>query len=553
MPTLRRTELRPALALVAVLALGLSACSSDDSDSSGPEATFDTDTTTTPAATGPVDSFTWYGDYRSPATLDPIKVADYPELTVIPNLCESLLDTGPGYEPRPGLASAWEQVDPRTVRFTLRDDVTFSDGTPMTREDVLFSLRRNLDPALASSYSILYQGVAAIEPSGTDQVEVTFTEPNAVFLKGMNTLGGAIISKAFAETHPDDLGTPGTGVLCTGPYVLDSWDGVGPLTLKRSPDYWNSERKPLAEQVRFEFPAEAKALANAIRTGAVDGGFNIPAEVIPSLRETGSGELWLGAEGSTPQNLDIIVSDLAEGPLADPAVRRALSGAVDREALVRTAFAGAADPLYTVAGPGLWGYAQERYRAAYEEIERASKDASGDGRAAVDQAGLSGERLTLAYPGGIEMYRTTATVVQQAAKELGLDMEIVALPLAQYYSLFSDASVRADYDAFLTMNYTQVQEPAFMYGFIGNKDGSQNYGGYDNPEVDRLLREAFGEPDDDARADLVIAAQAILAEELPWIPLVAPRAAVYLDEGITGVPLTFAYMGTAWTASVGAP
>lgn len=551
MPTSRRTELRPALALVAVLALGLTACSG--TSSSEPDATFDTDTTTTPAASGPVDSFTWYGDYRSPATLDPIKVADYPELTVIPNLCESLLDTGPGYEPKPGLASAWEQVDPRTVRFTLRDDVTFSDGTPMTREDVLFSLRRNLDPALASSYSILYQGVAAIEPHGTDQVEVTFDEPNAVFLKGMNTLGGAVISKKFAEAHPDDLGTPGTGVLCTGPYVLDSWDGVGPLTLKRSPEYWNDEREPLAKQVRFEFPAEAKALANAIRTGAVDGGFNVPAEVIPSLRQTGTGELWLGAEGSTPQNLDIIVSDLQKGPLADPAVRRALSGAVDRDALVRTAFAGAADPLYTVAGPGLWGYAKDRYRAAYDEIERASKDASGGGREAVDEARLSGEHLTLAYPGGIEMYRTTATVVQQAAKDLGLDMKIVALPLAQYYSLFSDASVRADYDAFLTMNYTQVQEPAFMYGFIGNKDGSQNYGGYDNPEVDRLLRAAFGEPDDDKRADLVIEAQAILAEELPWIPLVAPRAAVYLDEAITGVPLTFAYMGTAWAASVGAP
>lgn len=551
---LSKTRLR-ALAAVSAVALLTGACSGSGGSENNNK-TFEKGTVDTPAASGPVDSFTWYGDYRSPSTLDPIKVSDYPELTVIPNICESLLRAEPDGTLKPGLATKWEQVDPQTVLLTMRQGVTFADGTPMTLDDVVFSLKRNLDPTLASAYSILYDRVSSIEPKGADQVEIKLKVPNVVFLQGMRTMAGAVVSKKYVESKGAEFGTPDGGVLCTGPYEVDSWSGAGRMSLKANAKYWDKDAAPLAPKMAFEFPADAKALANGIRGNVIDGAFNVPAELIPTLKTASNGKLWVGGEGSSPQNLDLIVSDLNSGPLKDAGVRRAISAAIDRSAIAKTAFSGAADPLFTVAGPGLWGYSQERYQAAYDEIAAAMGDPAEsitEGKATIEDAGIAGAKVKLAYPGGIELYRTTATILQQTGEKLGLEVEIVALPLAQYFNLFSDAKTRAQFDAFLTMNYTQVQEPAFMYGFIGNKAGSQNYGGYDNTEVDSLLTQAFGEPSDDKRADLVIKAQKILAQDLPWIPIVAPRAAVFQNSRVTGAPLTFAFMGQSWAAKIGRP
>lgn len=546
----------PASALLTILMMtSVTACSSGIANNVN-DSPFDKSTSSTPPASGPLDAFTWYGDYRAPMSLDPLRATDYPELTVVPNICESLLRTTADNTIEAGLATDWKQVDPKTVRFTIRDGVSFSDGSPMTVDDVVYSLRRHLDPTAASAYSILYDHVESVQTVGATEVEVKLKSPNVVFLQGMATPGGSVVSRKFSEEKGESFGTPSGGVLCTGPYTVGSFTGTGSLTIEANPTYWDTARTPLSTKVKFEFPSDAKALANGIRSDTIAGGFNIPAELIPTLRNANNGKLWVGGEGSSPQNLDLIVSDLKNGPLADKKVRQALYSSIDRTALSNTAFAGAADPLYSIAGPGNWGYETDQYRGAYNDLTaraNATVETDATRRADIESAGVAGRTVTLAYPGGIEFYRTAATILQQTGSKLGLDLEIVALPLAQYYSLFTDPATRSQYDAFMTMNFSQVQEPAFLYASFGTKNGSQNYGGYDNPEVDRLITEAYGEADDAARAKLVIAAQSILTEDLPWIPVISPRAATFQNQRLTGAPVTFAYMTMPWAARIGQP
>jgi peptide/nickel transport system substrate-binding protein len=218
-----RRNLAAAAALAGLLATG--GCGGGDQSPTAPPANFGLNEVITTPATRDVSSVTWYGDYRAPYSLDPIKVADYPEETTIPNICQGLLRAGPDYTLRPNLATAWQQVDPSTLVFTIRSGVKFSDGTPMTVDDVVYSLRRNTVPANASSFAEMYASVKSIDKTGDNQVTVRFSRPNVMFLRAAATGGTAVVSKAYVEAKKEAFGTPQGGVLCTGPYQVASFDG----------------------------------------------------------------------------------------------------------------------------------------------------------------------------------------------------------------------------------------------------------------------------------------------------------------------------------------
>lgn len=531
-----------ALSATLILIGGLAACTgAAPTPSSAPS----TDETRTPKATGPLDAYTWYGDYRAPYSLDPVRSADYPEATAVANLCDPLVRLTADYEMVPGIATSWTYTDASTLVFAVREGVTFTDGSPLTADDVAFSLRRNMDPDIGSSFAIAFQNVASIEATSTDEVTVTFSAPDASFLSAMPTGASGVVSRAFAEQAGADFGTPSGGILCSGPYSVEKFDGVSTLRLEKNPDYWDEATEVLADTVVFEYPANPQALGNALRGGEIDGGFNLPAQLVPSLRDGGGGTLWIGAEGSSPQSLAVVVSDLADGPLADPAVRAAFSASIDREGIAGTVYSGAADPLYTVASPGTWGYARDEFATAYQDVVDAAQTSEGL------PDGADPGTVRLAYPAGDDTYSAVATILQQSAKKIGLDVEIEGIPLAQYGMLFIDPAAREPYDAFLTLNYIQVREPAFMYGMIASPGGVQNYGGYDDPDVSGLLEAAFRTIDDDERAALVIEAQKKISADLPWIPIVAMRAISYTSDRVTGIPLTFSFMGQPWAAAVG--
>lgn len=539
-----RGAARRCASLTAALILigGLAACTGPVPT---PSAAPSTDETRTPKASGPLDEFTWYGDYRAPYSLDPTRSSDYPEATAVANLCDPLVRLTADYEMVPGIATSWTYTDETTLVFAVREGVTFTDGSPLTADDVAFSLRRNLDPDIGSAFAIAFQNVASIEATAADEVTVTFTAPDASFLSAMPTGASGVISRAFAEKAGADFGTPTGGILCSGAYSVAEFDGVSTLRLEKNPDYWDTDTEALADTVVFEYPANPQALGNALRGGQIDGGFNLPAQLVPSLRTGGDGALWIGSEGSSPQSLAVVVSDLADGPLSDPAVRAAFSASIDREGIAGTVYSGAADPLYALASPGTWGYARDAFDTAYRKVVEAAQKSDGL------PDGADPGTVRLAYPAGDETYSAVATILQQSAKKIGLDVEIEGVPLAQYGMLFIDAAAREPYDAFLTLNYIQVREPAFMYGMIAAPDGIQNYGGYDDPAVADLLTRAFQTIDDDERAALVIEAQTKISADLPWIPIVAMRAISYTSDRVTGIPLTFSFMGQPWAAGVG--
>lgn len=542
-----------------VAALAVAGCSGSTgsnatkgTSSQGPDGAVDSvaaGKTTTVAATKNLKTLTWYGDYRPVYSLDPVKNADYPEETILPNVCTSLLQYSSDYTLKPSIASSWKQTSPTSVVFTIRNGVKFSDGSTLTADDVVYSLRRNMTPSVASSFAGIYSRVKSIKKSASNKVIVTFTKPDAMFASGMATLGGAIVSKEYAEAKGKSFGTPKGGVLCAGPYKVKSYDGTHNLTLTKNPYYWDKKHEPKADTVKFVFPSDPNALVNAVEAGTIQGGFDIPASVIKPLSTSTKGSLYLGGQAASPKNVDLIPTSLTDGPLADVRVRRALSLAIDRQAVAKTVWAGAAHPLYAVAGPGLFGKSAKYYESTYDKLAIRADVARA--KKLVKDAGATGKTIRFAYPTGVSYVSSFATYLQQIGQQIGLKFKLVGQPPSQFGSLFVDKGARSKVDLFFTINYLEFPSPAAMIQSYATPDGFQNYEGYHNPKVSSLIDQAIGTIDRAKRASLVNKAQKILAKDLPWIPVVSPSITLFQAKGITGAPISFSYTTSPWLASVG--
>jgi peptide/nickel transport system substrate-binding protein len=548
----RRTTRLTGTCLAGTALLALTACSGNGSGASSSSgravSSIAATQVTTGTATRDVDSITWSGDYRPLLSLDPLKFADYPEETAIPNLCEPLVRVAPDYALSPGLAASYAFTDPTTLVLKLRPGVTFSDATPMTADDVAYSLKRNLDPKVASAYAYLFTTVKAITATDAATVKITFSQPSPTFPTTLATLAGAVVEKKFADAKGQAFGSPDTGVVCTGPFRFTSYDGSTKLVLARNDAYWDAAHKAHAKTFTFVYAADNTALVNGLASGQIQGAFNVTSNLLDQLRSASSGTVYLGGEGSTPVNLDLVMSK-ASGPGADPRIRTALSLVIDRQAIAKTIFKGASDPLYKVVGPGLWGYQKDAFRAAYQPLVKQPDVAAA--KALVQQANATGKALTLGYASGNPQLVQLSTVLQQEAAAIGITLKLIGVPNQQYGALFSDPNARTPFDLFITLNYVELPEPALMDALYGGSGGSTNFSGYRNADVDQALQAASCTEDPAARAKLVLGAETQLAKDLPSIPVVQPRAIVFQNNQLTGAPLTFSYMTSPWAAAIG--
>ena len=334
-----------AMACVALIAgcgggdRGAAPTSSSTQNASGSEVAL---TSTLPAAKGDIDHFTWGLPYGEPPTVDPTLGADYSPSFVTANLCDNLVRQNPDFSLSPNLAS-WKQADPKTLVYTLRKGVHFWDGQEMTSDDVAYSLTRAMRPE--SYVGFLFGNVASIKPTGKYEVTVSFKQPDELFNKEMSTFSGAVLEKAFTEKAGKALGTPDGGIMCTGPFKLGSWKQGSSIELIRNDDYWNADGRAHAQKVTLRFLADSSALSQALSAGEIDGAYEVPAAVIPSLQKASTGKLYYGP---STQYVELSVAR-PDGPLANTDLRQAIMGVIDRPALAKVIYHGAASANYTLA------------------------------------------------------------------------------------------------------------------------------------------------------------------------------------------------------------
>jgi peptide/nickel transport system substrate-binding protein len=497
---------------------------------------------TTPAAGGEVDAVTW-ATYREVNSLDPIYSFDYPENTVIYSMCESLLWQQPDGEIASGITTL-TRPDDLTMVFTVRDGVTFWDGSPLTADDIVFSLQRQMDPNLGGFYGAAFARVASITATAANEVTIALSQPD-YFLEGeLASTPGIIVSKAFVEAQGAAFATPDGGTMCTGPFQFDAWNVGDRLTVTRYDGYWNGA--PKVGAIDFVGVPDENTLTSGLLSGDIDGSY-IPA--ISTLDRLASDPAVTVTDGPSYASAALIITNLA-GTLSDVNVRTALSMAIDRDGVISAAFHGKASAPRAIGNPGTWGYAPDVFSAAWDALPEPVQDVDG-ARAMIEAAGATGKPLVLATSNELAPVATMANAVKAAAEDIGLTVELRPVSAANYVNLFIDPSAREGIDGFITVNYPDYADPAALYATFAMPDGSQNFNGYSNTDVAALLEEARTTADPAARATLVTQAQAQLQTDLPWIGIANPDTVLVTSADLTGAPASFTYMFSPWPAGLG--
>lgn len=466
-------------------------------------------------------------------SLDPAYSYDNLTNQVVNQITQGLLYFDYSGQLQPQLCSSWEAVDSTTYVYQIRDDVCFSDGSPMTMEDVLFSLNRHMDEDVASYLAWMYANVDSIEQTGDWEITVHLTEPDAAWQYAFATTAGHIISKEYYEANAEQFGQPGVGVIGTGPYVLDSWTTGSEIKLTYNENYWDKENVPQFKNIDFKIITDANTQATTLASGQADYMFDPPTEMLDTIRE---------AENMSVEEVDgwtvlWMAMNCQSGPFSDVNVRKAVAYALDKDSLYEGVLT--ENGSYAKNGmpfsSALYGSESESW-TAYAET---AVDEKNDIEKAKEYLAQS------AYPDGFEcslyinqdsIYNSIAVYVQSALSQIGIDVTIETKS-GDEMSNIQFGSTR-DYDLAIvrwTADYPDVSGQLYPLFHSSNiAEGGGNTSCYSNPEVDALLEAEVASIDMKERTELMQQALTIIANDTPMIAFDYPYKRVAMNSELTG-------------------
>jgi peptide/nickel transport system substrate-binding protein len=502
-------------------------------------------TVLTPKPTSTAADVVW-STYRETQTLDPIQAFDYPENTVDPLLCDSLLRQAPDQTLGPGIAT-YKAPSSTQYDFTLNSEARFWDGSPVTAQDAVFSLDRAMDPKAGGYYAAVFDRVASIKATGTHTFTITLKQPDQWLLGELSATPGEVVQKKYVEAKGKAFGTVSGGTMCSGPFKLASWKTGQGVKMVPNPDYWDTSLpEPQVKSLTVIGTPDDATLTAGLSSGAIDGSYGTGISTLGQMEKNSSLSVYQGAPYATAS----MVISATKGPLADVAGRQALSEAIDRQGIIDTVFQGAGSIPHAAAANGTWGYARDDFQKAYDALPAMTQNMS-KAKSDAKAAGIVGQSITIGTSSGIPTVQTETLAVQQAAQAIGLKVKLKNVSPSNYINFFIDPKYFGSVDMFSTLNYGDYADPAALYNSFAMPGGSQNFSGYDNPQVTKDMNAARGEADPTKRAQDVIAAQKTITEQLTWIPLVAPNTVLVMNKKVTGPPSTFSFMFSPWASHLG--
>ena len=379
---------------------------------------------------------------------DPAFAYDYQTTPVVSQACEGLLRFTPKGRLLPNLASSWKQVNATTFVYNIRKNVKFQDGSPLTAEDVRFSLNRYKDPKVGAYAGSYYTRVKSIDVTGPSQVTIRLTGPYSQwqYVPAM-TAAAAIVSKAFVEAHPKDLGQPGVGIVCTGPFKFASWQRGQSVVLKRFDGYWNKNRIPKVAQVTFKVVEDESTLIAGLNTGAIDGTvYALDGRMAKGI--SGPVRIW-----RSPSSLVAgLLFNTQRKPWSDARVRRAFAMALDIPGIIKAAYNGYGRATKSPAPPIMFTYAKQQYEKAYRALPAYKHDVAA-AKALIKAAGADGAQGTLMISTPTD--KLVGVIVQQTAAQIGIKLTLQTVPFAKKTAIeYSPGARKYDLDLFSALGDT---------------------------------------------------------------------------------------------------
>ncbi|MGO9762039.1 MAG: ABC transporter substrate-binding protein [Solirubrobacteraceae bacterium] len=539
------------LAGALVAAALLSACGSTANTASSSTIAL---TTYTPTAKGELANVVWDLPLGEPVPLDPTKDWNPPEDEVLAQMCDSLLRINAAMQIVPDLATSYSHPTPLTWVYDIRPGVKFWDGKPLTAKDVVYSLERQITPADASVYlEPMGVMIASVKQTGPLQVTVTTHVPNVLVNEMMATGMGVVTEEAFTKAAGGNYGTAQRGVMCTGPFEFKSWTPGQQLVMVRNPDYWDKALEPKVASVTFKWVTDSSTLTDALLTGEIDGTYEAPGSSVSQLRNTSAGHLYVGPATDLAGLVAIGGNTTQETHLL-----AALSLAIDRAALAKIGYSGAASPIFSSSVfPIHYPEAAPVYEAYNEELKREfgeHKANLAEARRLVAQAGKISKPLTMVYTAGITTESTIATAIVAEAESVGIPMQAVPLQPAAVTNLYLSPAARQKYDLLLSFQlWTDMTDPLEAMA-VNTLPGPTNLSQWTLPPAAlQEFNEANATTDPTKRAELTVAVDKVVVKSARYIPLLYTPERMFLGKRVTGPSASWPYaFHYPWTAELGA-
>lgn len=434
---------------------------------------------------------------------------------------------------QPGLAESWEQPDPVTYVFDLRDDAVFQDGTPVTADDVVFSLEMARDETQSPGLAYYLTNVDTIEKSGDAQVTIRLLEPDAAFAANMTSAGAAFItSQAFWEEHGGDVGTSTSLLLGSGPYQVTEFVPDSHVAFERVDSWWGE--LPAVKSIRVDFISDESTRLLAAQSGDVDIAFNVPFaqaaqwEALDDMRVTYVNDLsYVG-----------LYFNIGVAPFDDPAVRQAIAHAVNRDAFVSTLLDGHGEAATAIMTPESLTsvHSPEDARALLATIPQWEYDLEAAKAALAESSVPEGFTTEILTPNTGPQLGTAAQALAQDLAEVGITLNVREVPIEEWLASLDPS---AGYGLNYMWYFSTLGDPAEIPTYL---IGAGNPAQYDNAEVLELLSQVGAETDPAARIDLLVEAETLQAEDAINIPLWWGQSATGFanDLGVTDFsPFTF--------------
>lgn len=444
------------------------------------------------------------GRADEPLTFDPFIPSDNGSIYAIAQVCEPLIladKAGTGLEP--GLAESWTISDDKlTYVFALRDGILFSNGKPLTAEDVVFSLNKLMDPAAA--YGFAFAPVKAIEKVDDKHIKITLKTPYTPILSALSLFSASIVEKA---TYEADAAAFGTKPVCTGPFMVDSYERGSQVVLLPNPHYWGkgTDGKPLPylEKVTLRYMPDSNSRVLGLQNGDLDAALALPLNQAPAIKTTEG----LSLEVSPSYRLDYVYLNNAKKPLDDKRIRLALNYATNHAALMKAVYFGFGEvPNSFMPKVNYWS---PNVAAIPYDLDKAA--------ALVKEANYDGTPIQLMIDTGNSASRQTATILQSAWTKIGLKVDIVEYDAGTSFGMLQKGDFQA-YVSYITSDINDSDELATLETDFSGSTKSF-FSNYNNEEVTALLGKARAESDDKARAALYEKVQDIVYHDGYSVPL----------------------------------
>lgn len=453
----------------------------------------------------------------------------------------------------PLLATSWKYDRPNLKYvFQLRQGVKFWDGTPMTADDVAFSLGRHIDPKVSSQIAGYFANVASFEKTGASEITAKLKHPDPLVANAL--VFAPILSKAFVQKIGKALGSPGSGlrIMATGPYKITSFPSSTAATVERFDGYWGA--KPRVRTCTFTCISDTQTLQLAVQSGQTGGTLTVPVQDAADYQKM-SGVRTYSASG---MEICALTFDTSTPPFDDLHVRKAIAYACDREGYVRAFLGGNGTPADCVVPPEQWGSVlpQPEVLSMYKKlpsypfsIENAKKELA----QSAHPNGFTTNKILVPnnQPAVLKALESLSTTV----KQIGITMPISQVPSNDW---LANIYAHKDLGIVCLLFLPDYADPAdymnLIYPSANAVKNNFNLANYKNPQIDKLIQDANGASSNAERAQDLSQVLTISQQELPYFGLFWQNDVMviqnkYVYKGFTGLYFNQNWLSRIYAAS----